>query len=375
MQVLTLLSLLSPVAARSIMRRTTPTVKSAEVVGQVADPRIDRDSCTSTRIGDRELWTCRDSQSYPGASEGFFYSSTASWTSFNADGTPALVDGNLTCVGDNTAAYFPIAASECAADSGSCDDQSRWVIWPDSPPLPAPRDDGSVKLYTWIRNVHLDISNGLGPQLNPNPTASMYRSTYTADLAGDELPPTELVSDSFYEAGKAAYGNYGWVVRDGTAYLYGALNGTDGTTGIGLAKVSTATIEDLSTYQYWDPATSSWDASQPDVTDVGKAIPNAGTGQQGTYYYSGYFGRYVWIGSASGFPNADFYVTTAEQPEGPWEEPVLFYSGPQGTTFAGYSQQAHPGLSVEQGDGNDIYLTYTQQNEFYNTPLVHVVWE
>ncbi|CAJ2510139.1 Uu.00g060390.m01.CDS01 [Anthostomella pinea] len=383
-----LLLLLLTYQQNPLAQAAAPTVASAEVVGTVADAAIDRDSCTSTKVGARELWTCRDSQSYPGAVTGFFWSSSASWTDFPV--VPDDGDGNLTCYGDNNAAgagayaYFPLPATACAAGSGACEDGSRWVIWPDAPPLgveTGSHGSGGLALYTWIRNVHLDKSSstgGMGAQLNPDPPASLYRADYTPDLENNQttLPPVTLVSDAFWAAGTPAYGNYGGVVRNGTAYLYATLADADGKVkgGVALAKVDVGSVEDRGAYRYWDPATSSWGTQAPAVTDVGMAVKNAGTGQQGTFYYSERFGKYVWIGSASGFPNTDFYITMADQPEGPWEQPEKFYTGPAGTTFAGYSQQAHPGLSSDRGNGDDIYLTYTRQDEFYSTPLVHVVW-
>ncbi|KAE9385801.1 hypothetical protein BT96DRAFT_949587 [Gymnopus androsaceus JB14] len=335
-----------------------------QVVATVEDPTLNRDSCTSTRVGSRELWTCRDSSSYSFDTSQFFYSSTASWTDFNSDGTPAIINGNLTCYGANTGPYFPPTKDECGGDAGGCTDSTRWAIWVDSPPLPVNGSNGAVSLYTWISNVHLADANLT--QLNPNPPTSLYRSDYATSQAEATLPPVTLVSENFYPAGAPAYGDYGWVVSDGTAYLYGALSD-----GIALAKVSISSIEDISQYYYYHPSSATWDQTQPSVTDSTQAVANAGTGQQGTFYYSSYFGSFI-TGD-----NSVFQITTAPSPEGPWATPKTFYTAPAGLYFAGYSQQAHPGLSEDEGNGKNIYLSYTKMDSssYYTTSLVLVQWE
>lgn len=125
------------------------------VLGLVDDPELNRDSCTSTRVGSRQLWTCRDTNAIAGAQQQFFYSSTASWSETNTESSTKVKDGNLTCYGRNKGAYFEPAPPECGGTAGSCPDDSRWVIWPDSPPLPVDDGNGGTKLYTWIKNVHL----------------------------------------------------------------------------------------------------------------------------------------------------------------------------------------------------------------------------
>ncbi|KAI0482592.1 hypothetical protein GGR56DRAFT_685478 [Xylariaceae sp. FL0804] len=403
MQALVALGLIS---TASIAAAAAPSVASAELVGYAQDPRIDRDSCTSTRVGARELWTCRDSESYPGAADGFFYSSTASWTDFNADGTLPLTGGgggggNLTMYGNNTGAYFPVPSDMgCAQDSGACANSTRLVIWPDSPPLPVEVEDDNgsgsgsdsgggkaTRLYSWIKNAR--ITDDL-VSLTAHPSTNLYRADYTAGADDDAVPPAALLIEEFWAAGRPAYGDYGWVVRDGTAYLYALLgDGTSSSTSVGLARVATADIEDPSRYQYYDPSSgnnnnnntknsngtvvgSSWTATQPLAADTSKAVPNAGTGQQGTFFHSEHLGRFVWIGSPSPYYNAEFWVTTAPAPEGPWDAPaLLFDAGPGGSAAAGYSQQAHPGLGR---NASEVYLSYTRLDEFYSTPLVRVVW-
>jgi hypothetical protein len=156
-------------------------------------------------------------------------------------------------------------------------------------------------------------------------------------------------------------------------YLYGQANGT-----VSLAKVSADAVEDLAQYEYY--VNGAWTKSKPSIGQDGIAIANASGGGQGTYYYSQPWRSYVWIGGPP-TPGADFYITTAPKPEGPWIEPFQLYTGVNGDYFLGaYSLQANPSLTNNPMN-NSIFLTYTkndldQQNvNVYTTPLVYVEWE
>jgi hypothetical protein len=116
----------------------------------------------------------------------------------------------------------------------------------------------------------------------------------------------------------------------------------------------------------------------PSLNTPEAIIPNAGTGWQGTFYYSTAFQSYIWIGQALGQPVADFYITTAPAPEGPWIEPYLLWQGENGDGFVGaYSLQAHTSLlpSGNLAEERGIWVTYTQNWNpetlaNYVTPLV-----
>lgn len=355
-------------AACAIKRMVRPTVSGTpQVVGVASSPIWNRDSCTSTFVSGRELWTCRDSQD----SEGSFLSSTASWTDFNADGTPAISNQTLLMYGTNPTshAYFEVQANECGPSvSGDCSDGNRYIIWPNSRPLPVERGNGTVSLYTWIGNV---LVNSDWTPLNGNPSCSLYRADYTPDMPEHTMPPAVLVDEEFWPVNSIQYGNYGFVINNNMAYLYGLLSEKS---GIALAMVPVDSIEDKSAYQYYTG--SGWSSTAPDMNDTGAAVTNAGTTGQGTYYFSEYFSSYIWIGSPYIGGNANFQLATAPAPEGPWIEPYTIYSGEQGTAKLGaYGEQAHPGLSMDFGNGNDIYLTYTMVDSVYITPIIHVIWE
>lgn len=362
-----------------------PTVSGTpQVLGNVTDPTINRDSCTSVRFGDRALWTCRDSQPYDssGVPTHPVYSSSASWTDFDSSGKPNVQTGiqsaqgpqnGLLCYGNNNESpFYPIPSSDCSDNSaGMCSDGTSYALWPDSPPLVTEADinTGAVGAYTWIKQPHLTSSLEL---LNPDPPATLYLINYTptssASAADDSsLPQVTIVNENFWSADQLAYGHYGGVVTNGTAYLYG--QNAAGT--VGLAKVDAGSIQDQTAYQYY--VNGAWTSTIPGVNDSGVNIENASAGEQGTYYFSSVWNLYVWIGEASGTLGPDFYITTAPAPEGPWATPSKFYSGE--SNGLAYSQQAHPGLLANSSE-NAIYISWTTSNNMgYYTTLAYVQWE
>ncbi|KAI1821710.1 hypothetical protein F4861DRAFT_532775 [Xylaria intraflava] len=351
--------LLEGVSSAALARRAfTPTVKSATVVGNVADPNINRDSCGSTGLDNRVLWTCRDSQPY--GSDGTpilpLWASSASWSNFNSDNGPALLQYG----GDGSRnPYFPYSADECNSNSaGSCSDGSRYALWPDSPPLLASTVGKTATAYTWIRKEHIkpELTYELGaPDRNALPTVS-------------------LVKESFWPDGSIPYGAYGNVIKDGTAYLFGQpSNGM-----VALARVPSNAIEDQAQYQYW--VNGAWTTKMPSIDDKGAGIPNASAGGQGTYYFSDHWNKWVWIGQAGISVSADFFITTADSITGPWESAANFYKGKNGNFALGaYSLQAHPGLVRAGTSSNEMYISYTKSDTvkgstLYSTPLIHIQW-
>ncbi|GAW25201.1 hypothetical protein SAMD00023353_0204090 [Rosellinia necatrix] len=188
------------------------------------------------------------------------------------------------------------------------------------------------------------------------------------------LPKVTLVNENFWLYGSIPYGAYGSVVKDGTAYLFGQPSNHV----IALAKVPVGSIEDKSKYQYW--VNGQWTSSMPALNAANINIPNVSAGGQGTYFYSNYWKKWVWIGQAGISVSADFYITTADSITGPWESSAHFYQGQTGSYPLGaYTLQAHPGLHPSGTNVNEIYLTYTKNDAFagtalYSMPLIHVQW-
>lgn len=354
----------------SIQKRgaSNPVVKGTpQVVGILADPSLNRDSCGSSVVEGRALWVCRDTQHYDanGIPNLPIFTSSASWTELITGG-----GSNLTMYGNNNdQSFYPLVPGNCNDNqAGVCSDGTRYPLWANAPPLVTSFDSSSTTGYTWINNYHI---SGL-TNLVAAPSVTLYRVTYTTGAEG--LPKAEIVNSAFWAENDIPYGNYGGVVQDGTVYLWGQGSNKN----VALARVAIGSVEDSSQYEFY--VNGAWTSTKPALGDAAAIIGNASAGGQGTYYYSETWQSYVWIGQAGISVSADFYITTAPAPEGPWIEPVHFYSGVNGNFSLGaYSLQANPGLSP--ADQNEIYLTYTKTDAvgdnvaLYTTPLILVQWE
>lgn len=245
---------------------------------------------------------------------------------------------------------------------------------PDLPPMVTSSSlDSHITAYTWIRQSHIrqDLST-----VTDNPATTLYRVDYTrSQPSGDKnvLPYVTTLDESFWAENEISFGNYGNVVRDGIAYLFGQANGITA-----LAKVSVSQVEDKSAYQYW--VNGEWTEQMPQIDADGINITNANAGGQGTYYYSEPWQSFVWIGGQVAV-GSDMYITTSPDPTGPWIPPIHFYTGINGDYFLGaYSIQANPALTTDPSK-NEIYITYTKNDldrdgiNVYSSPLVYVQWE
>ncbi|KAL8354839.1 hypothetical protein RB601_000553 [Gaeumannomyces tritici] len=397
---------LAPAAAAAAA--FVPKAKTVIDLGVATDTFLNRDSCGSVRMGGRTLWTCRDTQfNRPnGLPELRIISSTASWSDDGdlvdgaadpgscaellASGDVAgaaeirnkllLSSGRLRMYGKQSgSAFFPLLDGQCSSNqAGLCPDGSRYTIWPDSPPMAV----GSAA-YTWIRKFRV---NGALQPFVVDPGTALYKVEHKEDGGADAeaLPSASVVKGDFWADHEISYGAYGNVVHGGYAYLFAQLSPSGGAGAVALARVKAddgpAAVEDRSRYEYF--VAGSWTGNMPRQADAALvAVPNASAGGQGTYYYSEAWGRFVWIGQAGLRVTAEFFVTTSPAPEGPWEQPVPFYTGAGGNySLSAYSLQAHPALVPRGCDGQAMVISWTINNligrdNVYTTPLALVVWD
>ena len=365
-----------------------PKVKSTTLFGPVTDPSLVRDSCGSVAWNtDRLLWVCRDTQDMgtDGLPDFPVYTSSASYTNFDKNGSIAWqpigpndfgYTSELLMYGKNhDKAFYPLMSDECNDNqAGECGDDSRYALWPDTPPMiTVINADGSILAYTWIKKSHIlpDLSTVVN-----DPAASLYRVYWEPEVEGQKsakLPEVEIVNETFWGQGSFAYGDYGNIVRNGTCFLYAMSD--EGT--IALAKVSVGGVEDKSQYQYW--VNSAWTSEMPSINQTGIQV-NATYGGQGTFYYSDPWESYVWIGQQGHTVDPDFFITTAPEPWGPWIEPQHILQVQAGNYSLGaYSMQAHPGLRSDPFT-NDIYVSYTKNDivdnkNLYTQPILRIEWE
>ena len=349
-----------------------PTVNAIEELGNISESGLNRDSCGSVRVGDRVLWTCRDTQPYDANGIPTFpvWSSSAAWTNFDSGGTPQT---GMYSPREETP-FYPYASDECSGSTvGDCGDGTRYALWPDQPPIITSTVGSTVTGYTWVRKTHI---SGLSPVSGEeDPGTTLYKFVYdTSDGDRNAIPSPSIVNENWWWPNTIPYGAYGSVVKDGTAYLFGQPSNKN----VCLAKVPVGGIEDYSQYQYY--YNGAWQSDIPQLSDSANCnIPNVSAGGQGTYYFSYHWNKWVWIGQGLFSVSSYFMVATADNIEGPWEAPVFFYQGHDGTYgLSAYTLQAHPGLSASGfADSNAIFISYTKSDtdaQIYSTPLVRITW-
>ncbi|KAJ7171368.1 hypothetical protein C8R46DRAFT_1349371 [Mycena filopes] len=346
----------------------TPVVASTTSYGSLSNAGLSRDSCTSTLWSSNVLWVCRDTQPITnGAPTLPVVVNTASFSGFpSAKTSPqALV---LTSPQGFGTPYFPLEGDECPT-FGVCSDGTRWVGWPDTAPVVTFRGTGGqVNAYAFIARQHLSGLTVINQR--------SYTLYHVLSNSAGPIPAVTVDISSFWSTTQIGYGSAASVVMNGFAYLYGATpNGK-----LALARAAQTgflgALEDKSLYQYY--VNGGWTNTAPVWTDASIPLPNTSSAQ-GTIYYSPKWASYVWIGG-DGFPNANFFVSTAPNPEGPWTAGKLFYTGATGVgSLPAYSAVAHPSLT--DGTGNYIFISWSrvivnaQGNQVYDQPLVRVDWQ
>lgn len=268
--------------------------------------------------------------------------------------------------------YYKQVHHICEPPGGLCEG-GRVALWPDQPPLVTSRPgDSHVTAYAWILRFRM---NSMMTPLEKHFPTMLYRSDYDTKRAKnhrEELPKVTIVDEDFWKAGEIPFGNVGNVVKDGIAYLYGAVGEHGKQEQIALARCPADAVEKRSKYEYW--VNGQWTRDVPKHDTPGIAIENVSAGGQGTYFWNRFWNSFVWIGG-NRFPGARCYICTAPQPQGPWTQPKDFWNGPTGTHPIGaYSIQAHPALTHNSGK-NDLYISYTTQGDRYRTPLVYIEFE
>ncbi|ORX34814.1 hypothetical protein BD324DRAFT_635116 [Kockovaella imperatae] len=378
--------------------QANPQVASVNFVGNLQDPNLQRDSCGSTRWGDRLLVVCRDTEYlvnqdiaadvYNGTQAGFT-SSSASYMDFAFPGDKPTVEPwtptkyvNFTTqvplYGSNslTVPFYPNPPGECADNgAGACPDGSRYALWPDSPPTVTCELGDLITAYTWVKNSHI---KGL-TALVQDPSVALYKVTSAPLWANrDTLPSVELVNGQFWQENQIPFGDYGTVIQGEWLYLYGQ---TSNQSHIAVARVHPQDVEDVSQYSYY--LSGQWGSEQPTgVNDTRAWLDHPGAGGQGTYYYVDGWQSFVWLGQLTNSATPNPRIAVSPAAEGPWTESVQIDAFPGGDYFfPGYSIQAHPGITPLTLD-KEIYVSYTKDDGFgpnnfavYNTPMYHFTWQ
>nr|GAT49527.1 predicted protein [Mycena chlorophos] len=352
-------------------RAVTPIVKATTSYGNLNNGDLNRDSCTSTLwSGGNVLWTCRDTQLLTNGVPGFtLVANTASWSTIPSATQPAVLTLNSP---EPFGTFFYLMESDECPTSGECSDGTRWVGWPNTGPAVVYNFDGGVNAYGFMQRQHLS-----GLTVLNSPSTTLYHVLQTT-VDTSVMPSVSVDVSQFWSADQIGYGSACTVVQGSYAYLYGA-------TPSGQLAVARSTLTEFlgaldskNTYEYY--VNGEWTTTAPANNAAGIALENT-SDVQGTIYYSNKWESFVWIGG-DGFPDANFYISTAPAAEGPWTAGQLFYSGAVGNgSLPAYSAVAHPALT--DGTGDYIFITWTLtldtnptgSGPVYQQPLVRVDWE
>jgi len=226
-----------------------------------------------------------------------------------------------------------------------------------------------VNAYAFITRTHL---SGLSAINTPS-----YTLSHVISQSAGPIPATNVEISSFWSTTQVGYGSAATVVNNGFAYLYGAT--PNGKLAVARAALTgfLGALDDKTLYQYY--VNGAWTSTAPASSDTGIPLPNTSSAQ-GSIYWSPKWNSYVWIGG-DGFPDANFYISTAPNPEGPWTAATQFYTGVVGVgSLPAYSAVAHPSLT--DGRGNYIFISWTRTipnptgtGDVYDQPLVRVDWQ
>ncbi|KAJ6480001.1 hypothetical protein C8R47DRAFT_1178408 [Mycena vitilis] len=353
--------------ASAVRAAVTPIVASNTSYGSLISANLTRDSCSSSLWSNNVLWVCRDTEQISDGNPVFpVVASTASFSSMptSPNSPQPLV---LSSPQDFGALFYQLGSDECPP-YGACSDGTRWEGWPDTGPVVTFRGPkGTVNAYAFIIRAQL---SGLSVINTPN--YSLYR--VSSNSAGP-IPNTSMEISDFWSSEQIGYGSAASVVRNGLAYLYGAT--PDGRLALARAKPGfLGSLEDKKLYSYY--VDGAWTSIAPASNVTSIALTNTSSAQ-GTIYWSPKWQSYVWIGG-DGFPNANFFISTAPKPEGPWTVSTQFYVGAVGVgSLPAYSAVAHPSLT--DGTGNYIFISWTRtidnptgSGTIYEQPLVRVDW-
>ncbi|KAJ7816020.1 hypothetical protein B0H13DRAFT_2460908 [Mycena leptocephala] len=289
----------------------TPIVASTTSYGSLVNAGLNRDSCTSS------FWTTNVVRVPQDPS----VANTASFSPLPSDPSnpQPLVLSSPQGFGSP---YYSLEPDECPP-LGLCGDGTRWHL------------SGLSVLNTPSYSLYHVISQNSGP-----------------------IPSTTMDISSFWSSTQIGYGSAASVVNNGFAYLYGAT--PDRKLAVARAALTgfLGSLEDKGIYEYYvnncevSHRAAAWTTTAPTASDPGVPLPNTSS-IQGTIYWSPKWESYVWIGGDT-FPDANFYISTAPNPE------------------------AHPSLT--DGTGDYIFITWTKtrpsaNGDMYDAPLVRVDWQ
>ncbi len=300
-----------------------PEIDTVEDIGAIGHPAsvTARDGGASAIIGDRVLWTFGDTLFNPASVDGTHLRSS---TAALADpATPLRVQEPLD-VNGAPAAFLPLTKEE--QDFNDSHPGERIALWPVSVILDS--DQSGVIFYL---------------KLNVRPGFLNYQFVGTG-IAHVTVDVTTAVRDKdlLFNAPDPLFASAALIGSE--VYVYGALTGSQ---NMGLARVPLQQVGEPNAYRFWNG--TDWGTDVRTTAVVLRDIPG-----DVSVSHNAFLKRYLAVHSQ--ILSNKVVFQSAEQPEGPWSDPVEVFTGlPAGNAFD-YAAREHPELSSE--NGQTIMISY-----------------
>jgi hypothetical protein len=202
-------------------------------------------------------------------------------------------------------------------------------------------------------------------------------ATVTADASGAVATRTD---DTMWNPSEPWWGDVGvtYDAEDQNAYVFGHGPSTAMLSNtVFLAKVPASQATDVSAYQYWNGATSSWTTQRfangqlgtLNVTSAQALFPANALGQSNAFW-STYYNTWMFVYGTS-FGYSDVMVMTAPKLEGPWTQGFTVASTCPNSACSAvrYAIAPHPEYDPT---GKTLLVTWTDSNVVY---AVRIAWQ
>ncbi len=164
--------------------------------------------------------------------------------------------------------------------------------------------------------------------------------------------------NAMWSADEPAFSSAALDGKDGWIYLYGVRN-ENGNQRCYLARVRPDGIENRSNYTFWNGA--DWSQNINDIKPILFGMPNEMSVSWNNYLNG-------WLAVYSNGTDGEIVGCTAQNPEGPWSEPVLLHKvnlPHHGLPYPVliYAAKEHPKLAKQ--NGKTLWITYIEFEEYY----------
>ncbi|KAK9374592.1 uncharacterized protein V1513DRAFT_74719 [Lipomyces chichibuensis] len=344
----------SPQYSQSPLQHSSFAVASTTNFGKMADPSntytLFRDGGGSCAVANRTLWFFCDTLAYR-TSDGRFMGAASNSISLATNfSQPAVLTDASSTPATGILPAIPWTSAE-AAVAGNI--SQRYALWVYTNCVPT---GNNTAVHFWQVNKFSSPTS--------HKTLGNTMAQYTLDLTTNQFTVTRN-SQITFASPTYGYGSFANVVVNGTAYLYG-IDTSYSRNDVHLATAPVNTITDLSTWQYYNASSQTWNSTMPIPNarqQSAAVIQNSIPFSSGTIFFSEYHNAFLLV-FFDNWADSTFRVLSAPSPVGPWTTNNLaiwaMTPGPRGYDYGGL---AHPIYYTNNAQaGKSLMLHYSYQN-------------